>query len=125
MESIYSDDGPTLKQVLAKACRKIDLGAAVLPKPLLLPDVDEFPDDDEDDDGLREGVVPESFLAASEPTRYARVLSQEFNAIVVEHHLKWAPMCVSILVYGLRTKREGGPMESPITKCLLPNGHIS
>jgi hypothetical protein len=94
-DSIYSDDGLTLKQVLAKACRKIDLGAAVLPKPLLLPDIDEFPDDD--DNGLREGMVPESFLAASESTRYASVLRQEFNAIVVEHHLKWAPMCVSSL----------------------------
>ena len=111
MDSIYSDDGPTLKQVLAKACRKIDFGAAVLPKPLLLPDIDEFPDDD--DDGLREGVVPESFLAVSgEPTRYARILCQEFNAIVVEHHLKWAPMCVSnnlVYRYGQRTK---GEMES-------------
>jgi hypothetical protein len=101
MHDIYGDDGPTLKQVLAKACRKIDLGAAVLPKPLLLPDVDELPDDDDDADGLREGVVPESFRAAGEPTRYARVLRQEFNAIVVEHHLKWAPMCVSSLHRGM------------------------
>jgi hypothetical protein len=109
MDSFYGDDGPTLKQVLAKACRKIDLGAAVLPKPLLLPDVDEFTDDDDNinindndnindnknNNGLREGVVPERFQAANEPTRYARVLRQELNAIVVEHHLKWAPMCVS------------------------------
>ena len=122
MDSIYSDDGPTLTQVLAKACRKIDLGAAVLPKPLLLPDIDEFPDDGgaDDDDGLREGVVPESFLAASDPTRYARILCQEFNSIVVEHHLKWAPMCVSTLVY-----RYGLQIQGEMESTLRPNGPIS
>jgi endo-1,4-beta-xylanase len=72
----YDDaDGPTLKQVAAEACRNIDIGAAVLPKPLLTPDVDELPD--------------------SQDTRYARILQDEFTAVVVEHHLKWAPLCHS------------------------------
>jgi hypothetical protein len=31
----------------------------------------------------------------SVPTRYARTLRNEFNAVVVDHHLKWAPLCVS------------------------------
>lgn len=76
--SNYDDaDGPTLKQVAADMCRDIDIGAAVLPKPLLTLDVDES-------DELQE------------QTRYAAVLEREFNAVVVEHHLKWAPLCHAI-----------------------------
>ena len=44
----------------------------------------------------REGRAPEKFSVShtiSNP--YARTLRNEFNAIVVEHHLKWAPLCVS------------------------------
>mmetsp|Transcript_472 Transcript_472/g.759 ORF Transcript_472/g.759 Transcript_472/m.759 type:complete len:400 (+) Transcript_472:126-1325(+) len=58
-----NDDGPTLKQVIEQSCRQIDLGAAVLPKPLK-----EDPD-------------------------YPVTLSNEFNSVVVEHHLKWTPLC--------------------------------
>ena len=29
----------------------------------------------------------------SSPSQYSKVLSSEFNAIVIEHHLKWAPLC--------------------------------
>jgi endo-1,4-beta-xylanase len=57
------DDGPTLKQVIERSCRRIDLGAAVLPKPL------------------------------REDANYPVTLSREFNAVVVEHHLKWTPLC--------------------------------
>jgi endo-1,4-beta-xylanase len=32
----------------------------------------------------------------SSPTRYAQVLSSEFNSVVIEHHLKWAPLVHSI-----------------------------
>lgn len=78
----YDDaDGPTLKQVAAEACRDIDIGAAVLPKPLLTPDVDESKSPD--------------LYSQSPETRYARVLQNEFTAVVVEHHLKWAPLCHS------------------------------
>ena len=69
-------DGPTLKQVAEEMCREIDIGAAVLPKPLLT-DVDESDE-------------------SQEQTRYAAVLQHEFNAVVVEHHLKWAPLCHSL-----------------------------
>lgn len=91
---MYDDgvDGDSLKEVLAKACKKIDIGAAVLPKPLLNPDVDEI-DFDPGDGSTHEGVAPEQTFSKS--TRYARTLSREFNAIVVEHHLKWAPMCTA------------------------------
>lgn len=77
-ESNYYDDenGPSFKQVAAEMCREIDIGAAVLPKPLLTPDVDE-PDE------------------LQSQTKYASVLEREFNAVVVEHHLKWTPLCHS------------------------------
>jgi hypothetical protein len=78
------DDSRTLKEVAAEACKRIDVGAAVLPKPLYSPDAEDYSGDEE----LRD-------TARSIETHYARVLHQEFNAIVVEHHLKWAPLCVS------------------------------
>eukprot|EP00957_Ditylum_brightwellii_P131573 10034385-Ditylum_brightwellii.AAC.1 len=34
-------DGPTLRQVASRCCKIIDVGTAVLPKPLLIPDWDE------------------------------------------------------------------------------------
>jgi hypothetical protein len=97
------NDGATLKELLFRGCKRVDLGAAVLPKPLFSPDVDEEDFDLKDGGGTvgstdyaqsREGVAPEQHSAVS-TTKYARILHQEFNAVVVEHHLKWAPMCVS------------------------------
>lgn len=44
----------------------------------------------------REGRAPDKFSVTHVlPSPYARTLRNEFNAIVVEHHLKWAPLCVS------------------------------
>jgi endo-1,4-beta-xylanase len=58
------DDTPkTLREIIERSCRRIDLGAAVLPKPL------------------------------REDSEYPITLSKEFNAVVVEHHLKWTPLC--------------------------------
>jgi hypothetical protein len=90
---MYDDgvDGDSLKEVLAQACKHINIGTAVLPKPLLNPDVDEFPLDESDS---RESVAPERIGSYGTTTRYARTLNREFNAVVVEHHLKWAPLCV-------------------------------
>lgn len=82
-------DGDSLREVLQKACKHIDIGTAVLPKPLLSYDVDE-----DDLGGSREGMAPEKFHSPT-ITRYARTINREFNAVVVEHHLKWAPLCVS------------------------------
>jgi endo-1,4-beta-xylanase len=79
-----STDGLTLKQVAMQCCKRIDVGAAVLPKPLFHPDIQDYDGSEELHDA-----------AASIPTPYARVLGNEFNAIVVEHHLKWNPLCVS------------------------------
>jgi endo-1,4-beta-xylanase len=125
---MYEDgiDGDNLKEVVARGIKHIDIGAAVLPKPLFNPDVDELDDHElltssiqsEDGHGIhpttdnfisssldsmvsstnREAgaldVDDELDIAAKIPTRYARTLRHEFNAVVVEHHLKWAPLCV-------------------------------
>jgi endo-1,4-beta-xylanase len=43
----------------------------------------------------REAGAPDEYeISPKIPTRYARTLRNEFNAVVVEHHLKWAPLCV-------------------------------
>ena len=130
----YAGDGPTLRQVAARCCKTIDIGAAVLPKPLCIKDFDEQNDDDdghkhepgadfrlppEENTNERiakatieggpegasyqrfsssvtgEGPSPSIYTNQYKPsgTRYARVLSTEFNSIVIEHHLKWAPLC--------------------------------
>jgi hypothetical protein len=85
---MYEDgvDGDSLKEVLAQACRHIDIGAAVKPKLLLHPDIDEMRFDES------RGATE---ILATKTTRYGRTLSSEFSAVVVEHHLKWAPLCVS------------------------------
>lgn len=77
-------DGRPLKKVVADACKRIDIGAAVLPKPLFSPDAEDY-----------DGIEELRDVARSVETHYARVLQQEFNSIVVEHHLKWAPLCTS------------------------------
>jgi endo-1,4-beta-xylanase len=120
---MYEDgiDGDNLKEVVAIGVKHIDIGAAVLPKPLFNRDVDELDDHElmsythsEDGDGIhqtdnivsssidsivsstnREAGAPDEFdIAPRIPTRYARTLRHEFNAVVVEHHLKWAPLCM-------------------------------
>mmetsp|Transcript_4247 Transcript_4247/g.7568 ORF Transcript_4247/g.7568 Transcript_4247/m.7568 type:complete len:489 (-) Transcript_4247:134-1600(-) len=104
----------TLRETAAQCCKKVYIGAAVLPKPLFVPDYDdEIIDGDDgkntdDNDGaarrpkIKCGTVstvepeddPSLSQAASERplTRYAQVLTSEFNSIVIEHHLKWSPL---------------------------------
>lgn len=109
----------TLRETAARCSRKVHIGAAVLPKPLFVPDHDDtlVAADDKngtDMEGVRESgdrkkwplikcatvstVPPEddpSFSPAARrrpPTRYARVLAAEFDTLVVEHHLKWSPL---------------------------------
>jgi endo-1,4-beta-xylanase len=85
VHDMEEEDPPqTLRELAANACKRIHIGAAVLPKPLLTPDVEDYAASDE----LRDVV-------SSMETPYARLLREEFNAVVVEHHLKWAPLCVS------------------------------
>ena len=95
---MYEDgiDGDSLKEVLDSAIKRIDIGTAVLPEPLFQPDAEESDGNSDEKDKDREGRAPEKYsLTQTLPSTYAKTLRNEFNAIVVEHHLKWAPMCVS------------------------------
>lgn len=61
------DSTTTLRRILSSSGRRrIDVGTAILPKPL-------FSEDE-----------------------YANIVSSEFNSIVIEHHLKWAPLCEAL-----------------------------
>uniref|UniRef100_A0A7S2UN11 endo-1,4-beta-xylanase n=1 Tax=Attheya septentrionalis TaxID=420275 RepID=A0A7S2UN11_9STRA len=106
-EHSWDSDGPTLKEVVAQCCKRIDIGTAVLPKPLFLRDVEV----DETEEGgatsqiagatvdviAQEGEdVPHGLRRSGKESKYAKVLQGEFNAIVIEHHLKWAPLCETL-----------------------------
>ena len=120
---MYEDgiDGDSLMEVVARSVKHIDIGAAVLPKPLFKKDIDEklivddssdegnIDTDDEDDnvvvagrdaaqidllggagnaggppsdDTTREGRAPEYYdVSPRIPTRYAKTLRREFNAV--------------------------------------------
>eukprot|EP00804_Cyclotella_cryptica_P007198 CCRYP_009728-RB/>CCRYP_009728-RB protein AED:0.30 eAED:0.30 QI:190/1/1/1/0.5/0.33/3/3035/476 len=101
--------GPTLREIAKKCCKKVYIGAAVLPKPLFVLDYDDEPDDESGGAGEESmkgrpkincatvsTVEPDDPVAQSYLTRYAHVLATEFNSVVIEHHLKWAPLCYSI-----------------------------
>ena len=91
-----------LKEIAFLACKRIDIGTAVLPQPLFSHDVEDLPNTEfavkqpsssntnppvsVNTDDIEYAVVSE------EPTIYAKLIQQEFNAVVIEHHLKWAPL---------------------------------
>ncbi|KAL7463492.1 hypothetical protein ACHAXS_003855 [Conticribra weissflogii] len=95
----------TLKETAAKCCKKVYIGAAVLPKPLFIYDHDDAIETQPDEDPPQkincatvhpvEAGDPHHSTPA-EPTRYARTLLSEFNSLVVEHHLKWTPLVHSL-----------------------------
>lgn len=79
----------TIRKIAASLCKRVDIGTAILPKPLF----SEFDNDNGDE-------IPNATVAIASPTspqtketRYAQIVSSEFNSIVIEHHLKWAPLC--------------------------------
>lgn len=101
-------DGLSLQQTAALACKRIDIGTAVLPKPLFSPDVEDFATPPAaGGDKKQQQQQPENNEYAilnsdTGQTRYAAVVKQEFNAVVIEHHLKWAPLVHS----------EPGPLDN-------------
>jgi len=103
-------DDDTLRAVASRACKKIDIGTAVLPQPLFTPDVEDSDFLVENGGGAGDAanntsMTPSSpgegggasthSIGTNTTTRYARLIQQEFNSVVIEHHLKWAPLCVS------------------------------
>jgi GH35 family endo-1,4-beta-xylanase len=85
------DDDQTLKQVAALCCKRIDIGTAVLPKPLFSHDVEDLPNGNTDTKSKTIEDM-EYAIVSDAPTMYAKMIQQEFNAVVIEHHLKWAPL---------------------------------
>lgn len=97
----------TLRNTADGCCKQVYIGAAVLPKPLFVPDHDDEVHNDGSNAttsrpkincGTVSTVEPEddptiSKSAKDRPlTRYAQVLTAEFNSVVIEHHLKWSPL---------------------------------
>lgn len=84
-----SNDTKTLRQVAASLCKSLDIGTAVLPRPLFAISKDE--------ESIPNATVEchhhESSGQETELNKYAEIVSTEFNSIVIEHHLKWAPLC--------------------------------
>jgi len=84
----------TLRQLSTTLCRKIDIGTAILPKPLFVHDdetkngveignaivecVDIPRSDDDNDDDINGDDSPDK------ETLYAKVVQSEFNSIVIE-----------------------------------------
>lgn len=75
----------SLRHLASKLCKTIDIGTAVLPKPLF-----------EATDMACATVDCTINADKHNLTEYARIVSSEFNAIVIEHHLKWQPLCENL-----------------------------
>lgn len=90
------EEALTLRQVASTVCKRIDIGTAILPKPL-------FSEWDTTQDGQQK-EIPNACVSvtstASEnvdtSTTYSKIVSSEFNSVVIEHHLKWAPLCQTL-----------------------------
>jgi len=88
------------------------IGAAILPRPLFVADFDDYEEEGDDKGHDDDDAAAAAAAAAVRPprigcatvstvdpdevaegtTRYSRVLSSEFNSVVIEHHLKWSPL---------------------------------
>jgi endo-1,4-beta-xylanase len=98
----------TLRETAARCHGKVYIGAAVLPRPLFVLDYDDVDDDvggrrAATSGGVATAVVRPRIGCATistvdrddqttTDTRYSRILSSEFNSVVIEHHLKWSPL---------------------------------
>jgi endo-1,4-beta-xylanase len=74
----------TLKHYASLACKRIDVGTAVMPSPLFEADVEDYASAE---------IELHDALRSLPTTEYARFVLREFNSVVVEHHLKWGPLC--------------------------------
>lgn len=77
------DEERTLRHSANCACKKLHIGTAIMPAPLFQADAEDYPNNEEWKD------VVDSLPS----TMYARFVAHEFNAVVIEHHLKWGPLC--------------------------------
>ncbi len=81
-------------------CKKIDIGTAILPKPLFVHETEDHKlptatidcvdndDNDDNDKGIinnsTKGEADGSGLESTNETQYAKIVKSEFNAIVIE-----------------------------------------
>jgi endo-1,4-beta-xylanase len=92
-----SEKESSLREIASTLCKRVDIGTAILPKPLF--------SEWETLDGTKTEIEnatlachdPDiSITSCSQETQYASIVASEFNAIVIEHHLKWAPLCQAL-----------------------------
>ena len=116
----------TLRDVASTCCKKVHIGTALLPKPLFMKDPEV--DGDSINGADTQDVMPDIKCAtistvdpAFDPvitksmrdrplTRYGQVLTSEFNAVVIEHHLKWSPLVCTL--------------PGPIDQTALPTNYL-
>lgn len=104
----------TLRETASNCCKQVYIGAAILPRPLFVPDFDDDGEANNNDDVVVGDVnvvavrrrprincatiatvtTEEECQSHTSVTRYAQVLSSEFNSVVIEHHLKWTPLVI-------------------------------
>lgn len=84
MSADITNDGDNLRSLTSKICRNIDLGTAVLPKPLF------------EERAMNCATIECSDDRSDQGTKYAEIVCSEFNSIVIEHHLKWQPLCETL-----------------------------
>ena len=104
----------TLRDVVSSSCRrKVHIGTALLPKPLFMrdPEVDGISSNESDAQEDALPVIKCATITTVDPafdpvitkaargrplTKYGQVLTSEFNAVVIEHHLKWSPLVCTL-----------------------------
>jgi len=72
----------TLRQLASQSARPLCIGTAILPAPLF-----------NYEHGKKEKEARGDIAVES---KYSQIVRTEFNAIVIEHHLKWSPLCESL-----------------------------
>ena len=78
----------TLRELTKRSVRPINIGTAVLPKPLF----------QEENLGNTSTTTSSSSSSCDQNQKnlYEKTLSSEFNSMVIEHHLKWSPLCETL-----------------------------
>ena len=83
----------TLRELSTQLCKQIDIGTAILPKPLFVHDHDEKLNPIKIDNATVDCVpnevayLQEGEKEKSDETHYAQIVQSEFNAIVIEVRL--------------------------------------
>ena len=98
----------TLRELATQLCKQIDIGTAILPKPLFVHDDDET--NIKIDNATVECVSNDKDIRVevqkdkNDETQYAQLVQSEFNAIVIEVRIMimitFVFLCISYVWYG-------------------------